>query len=134
MFTKKNGGQPDAKWVYAVFSSAAYRLTGKRTNPHLIRDMIVTYLRDSNARLTVPNLLLPPLLTSQMVGATEQASEKELEALAIYMGHSLQMQKTTYDRRTKQQKVAPAIQLICSIKPGSSPFPQPVKRSPKQGN
>jgi hypothetical protein len=42
------------------------------------------------------------------------------------MGHSLKMQKTTYDRRTKQQKVAPAVQLIHSIKAGSAPFPSPA--------
>jgi hypothetical protein len=40
------------------------------------------------------------------------ASERELEALAIYMGHSMAMQKGTYDRRTKEQKVAPAIDLL----------------------
>ncbi|ELR24017.1 uncharacterized protein ACA1_144080 [Acanthamoeba castellanii str. Neff] len=106
VFSKKNGGRPDAKWVYAVFSTAAYRLTGKRTNPHLIRDMIVTYLRDTDA------------------------SERELEALAIYMGHSLKMQKTTYDRRTKQQKVAPAVHLIHSIKSTSAPFPPPPPPPP----
>jgi hypothetical protein len=50
VFSKKNGGRPDAKWVYAVFSTAAFRLTGKRTNPHLIRDMIVTFLRDTDVR------------------------------------------------------------------------------------
>jgi hypothetical protein len=44
------------------------RLTGKRTTPHLVRDMIVTHLRGGDA------------------------SEKELEALAIYMGHSIAMQ------------------------------------------
>ena len=42
-------------------------------------------------------------------------SERELEALAIYMGHSLAMQKGTYDRRTKEEKVAPAIDLLESV-------------------
>ena len=32
-----------------------------------------------------------------------------VEALSLYMGHSVAMQKGTYDRRTQQQKVAPAI-------------------------
>ena len=50
------------------------RITGKKTNPHLVRDSIVTYLRSTGA------------------------SERELEALAIYMGHSLEMQRGTYDR------------------------------------
>lgn len=31
------------------------------------------------------------------------------QALALYMGHSIEMQRGTYDRRTKQQKVEPAV-------------------------
>ena len=50
--------------------------------------MIVTYLRSGDA------------------------SERELEALAIYMGHSIQMQRDSYDRRTKAQKVEPAVELL----------------------
>ena len=60
-------------------------------NPHLVRDMIVTHLRGTDA------------------------SEKELEALAIYMGHSLAMQKGSYDKRSKEQKVAPAVDLLKSL-------------------
>jgi hypothetical protein len=62
-------------------SRATFRLTGKKTNPHLLRDSIVTHLRGTDA------------------------SESELEALALYMGHSVSMQKSNYDKRTKQQKV-----------------------------
>lgn len=65
-----------------------FRITGKRTSPHLIRDMIVTHLRSGDA------------------------SERELEALAIYMGHSIAMQRDSYDRRTKAQKVEPAVELL----------------------
>lgn len=43
------------------------------------------------------------------------ASEKELEALALYMGHSLQMQRQSYDRRTFEQKVKPAIDLLQNV-------------------
>ena len=50
------------------------RLSGKKTNPHLVRDMIVTHLKTSGA------------------------SEQELEALALFMGHSQAMQRSTYDR------------------------------------
>ena len=32
-----------------------------------------------------------------------------------YMGHSIAMQKGTYDRRTQEQKVAPAIGLMSAI-------------------
>jgi hypothetical protein len=43
------------------------------------------------------------------------ASERELEALAVYMGHSVAMQKGTYDRRTKEEKVAPAVELLAGV-------------------
>jgi hypothetical protein len=35
-----------------------------------------------------------------------------MESLALYMGHSSAMQRSTYDRRTQAQKVTPAIQLL----------------------
>ena len=35
------------------------------------------------------------------------ASDAELEALARFMGHSSAMQKSTYDRRTQQERVNP---------------------------
>ena len=47
------------------------------------------------------------------------ASEKELEALALYMGHSIQMQRSSYDRRTVSQKVAPAVNLLHSLSSSS---------------
>ena len=77
--------------VYSIVARSCYKYKGKKTNPHLLRDMIVTKIRDSNA------------------------SEKELEALALYMGHSINMQRTSYDRRTMKQKVAPAVQLLQSV-------------------
>lgn len=77
--------------VYQIVARACYEFTGKKTNPHLIRDMIVTHVRESDA------------------------SEKELEALALYMGHSINMQRTSYDRRTLNQKVAPAVTLLHSV-------------------
>lgn len=91
LFTRKNGEPFDGQGIYRLFTSASMRLTGKRTNPHLIRDMVVTHLRGTDA------------------------SERQLEALAIYMGHSLQMQKSTYDRRSVEQKVAPAVDLLDSL-------------------
>ena len=91
LFTRKNGQQFDAQGIYRLFTSASMRLTGKRMNPHLIRDLVVTHLRGTDA------------------------SERQLEALAIYMGHSLQMQKSTYDKRTVEAKVAPAVDLLDSL-------------------
>ena len=69
-----------------------FNVVGKKTNPHLLRDIVVTHVRDT------------------------AASEKELEALALYMGHSLNMQRTSYDRRTLTQKVAPAVSLLDKIR------------------
>lgn len=77
---------------YEFFVRTAYKFTGKRTHPHLLRDMIVTHVRDT------------------------EASERELEALAIYMGHSIQMQRSTYDKRSMTQKVAPAVDLLNSLR------------------
>jgi hypothetical protein len=70
---------------------SSFNYTGKRVNPHLLRDIIVTHVRETNA------------------------SEKELEALALFMGHSIQMQRTSYDRRTLTSKIAPAVKLMESV-------------------
>jgi hypothetical protein len=75
--------------VYQTVSKTCYHYTGKRTNPHLLRDMIVTHVRES------------PSVT-----------EQQLEALALYMGHSAAIQRKSYDRRTLTKKVAPAIALM----------------------
>ena len=74
-----------------TFSRAAMRLTGKKTNPHLVRDMVITHVRGEGI-----------------------ATDAELEALSLYMGHSIG-EKGTYDRRTQEQKVAPAIGLMSAI-------------------
>jgi hypothetical protein len=84
-----------------MITTTTFRLTGRRMNPHLIRDMIITHLRGTDA------------------------SERELEALAIYMGHSLAMQKGTYDRRTKDDKVAPAVDLLASLNSRWTDRPKP---------
>ena len=44
-----------------MVSKSIFDITGKRTNPHLLRDIVVTHVRGTDA------------------------SEKELEALALYM-------------------------------------------------
>ena len=45
----------------------------------------------SNTNYLPPTVIMLPLLL--------------LQALALYMGHSIEMQRGTYDRRTKDQKV-----------------------------
>ncbi len=93
VFTQKNGKPLTAQSFHKLFTRAVWRLTGKKMNPHLVRDSIVTHLRRG-------------------VDGAEDASEKELESLAMYMGHSLATQRDSYDRRTKSQKVEPAIGLL----------------------
>ena len=92
LFAQPRTGKPlTADSVYQIVGRACYSCTGKRTNPHLLRDMLVTHVRESNA------------------------SEKQLEALALYMGHSIQMQRSSYDRRTLTKKVAPAVELMQTV-------------------
>lgn len=91
LFTQKNGQPFTDKQLYKLFWTTAYRITGKRCTPHLVRDSIVTYLRSGHA------------------------TERELEALALFMGHSLEMQRSSYDRRTKEQKVEPAVALLNAL-------------------
>ena len=92
LFCSPIGNPLTAERIHSIVTTTTYRLTGKRMNPHLFRDSVVTHLRGS--------------------GATEQ----ELEALALLMGHSVAMQKSSYDRRTVVEKVAPALRLLRSIK------------------
>ncbi len=90
LFLQPRTGNPlTANSVYQIVSRCCYKYKQKKTNPHLLRDMIVTHVR-KNA----------------------DASEKELEALALFMGHSITMQRDSYDRRTLEQKVSPAIKLM----------------------
>ncbi len=89
-FLQPRTGKPlTANSVYQIVSRCCYKYKRKKTNPHLLRDMIVTHVRQNS-----------------------DASEKELEALALFMGHSIQMQRDSYDRRTLDQKVSPAIKLM----------------------
>jgi len=98
VFTRPNGSPWTVSELSRTFSRASLRITGKKTNPHLIRDMVVTHVRGEGI-----------------------ASDAELEALAMYMGHSVAMQKGTYDRRTAQQKVAPAVGLMSAINARAGP-------------
>lgn len=83
--------------VYQIVGRACYQFTGQRTNPHLLRDMIVTHVRESKT-----------------------ATEQELEALAMLMGHSVAVQRASYDRRTLSQKVAPAVDLMQKVNSGQT--------------
>lgn len=92
VFSRPNGAPWTVSELSRTFSRTALRVTGQKTNPHLIRDMIVTHVRSQGL-----------------------ASDAELEALARFMGHSTAMQKSTYDRRTQQEKVNPALSLMANV-------------------
>ncbi|KAL3907992.1 MAG: hypothetical protein SGILL_008652, partial [Bacillariaceae sp.] len=92
LLVQSRTGKPlTADSIFQRVVRACHKYTGHKVNPHLLRDIIVTHVRETDA------------------------SEKELEALALYMGHSIQMQRSSYDRRTLSAKVAPAIKLMESV-------------------
>ena len=45
VFSQLNGAPVTMQAVYKIFHTSAFRISGKKTNPHLVRDMVVTYLR-----------------------------------------------------------------------------------------
>jgi hypothetical protein len=96
LFVQSRTGQPLTQdSVYQIVGRTCYQYTGQRTNPHLLRDMIVTHVRES-----------------------KETSEQQLEALALFMGHSIQIQRASYDRRTLGEKVAPAVELLEFVNSG----------------
>ena len=96
MLHRRCGKPLTEQGLYRLFTTTAYRLLGRKLNPHMVRDSVVTHFRSSDC------------------------SERQLEALALYMGHSLREQRETYDRRTLSQKVEPAIELLAAMMPGGA--------------
>ena len=94
VFSQKNGEPFNSSNLASLFAYTAYRITGKATTPHLVRDMIVTHLKQSGA------------------------SSQVMESLAELMAHSPDMQRRSYDRRTQQEKVAPALEALRSLNAG----------------
>jgi hypothetical protein len=45
LFSQANGSPLTTQALHKIFYTTAFRITGKKTNPHLVRDSIVTYLR-----------------------------------------------------------------------------------------
>lgn len=66
---------------------------GGKTIALKLRDIVVTHVR-----------------------SLDHVTERELEALATYMGHSLAQQRNVYDKRTKDQRVAPAMLLMQALR------------------
>ncbi|GLI59154.1 hypothetical protein VaNZ11_000960, partial [Volvox africanus] len=109
LFSKRDGSGPlTAQELSRSFSLNAFRLTGRKLNPHMVRDMVVTYARSGHAT------------EHELEGSCRHvlclpSAARQFQALAIYMGHSLAEQRGTYDRRTKAEKVQPAMGLLAKI-------------------
>lgn len=106
VFTQLNGKPLTDGSLYNYFRKRIYRLTGKAFTPHMVRDSIVTYLKLSGT------------------------SDSVLAALAELMAHGQKMQHQIYDRRTPEQKVAPALQALQSLPTGTLPPPPPLTVKP----
>jgi hypothetical protein len=97
VFTQENGKPyTKASTFSAIIRNAAYRLTGQLLHSHLIRHMLVTYLK----RLKVA----PELLQN----------------VALAMHHSSETQDD-YDERSVLEQVSPAQQLVLDLARGHLP-------------
>ncbi|MBW4607426.1 MAG: site-specific integrase [Hassallia sp. WJT32-NPBG1] len=106
VFTQLNGKPLTDGSLYGYFRKRIFRLTGKAFTPHMVRDAIVTYLKLSGT------------------------SDQVLAALAELMANSQKMQIRVYDRRTSEQKVAPALEALQSLPTGTLPPPPPLEITP----
>lgn len=48
VFSQANGLPLTTQGLGKIFYTSAFRISGKKTNPHLVRDMVVTYLRSAH--------------------------------------------------------------------------------------
>jgi len=97
LFAQKDGSILTRSVFSSTFRHAMYRLTGKAVNPHLVRSMAITHFFRS--------------------GATNE----QMDSLAVGMKHSGKAQDSDYDRRTQQEKVKPALDMMLSQKAGALP-------------
>lgn len=97
VFTQLNGKPLTAVSLYQLFRHAIYRASsnlfgeGKATNPQLVRTILITHCFRMGA------------------------SDAEMEALAVGMKHSRRMQRQVYDRRTQQERIQPALDLMARL-------------------
>lgn len=95
IFTKDNGKPfKKASDLSNIIRRATYRLAGKLTTSHLIRHMLITYLKRHGA------------------------SDEVMKSLADAMRHSTKMQTQVYDRRPQLEKIAPAQELVLKLAMG----------------
>ena len=105
VFTKKNGKALDKTATLSIFENAVFHVTGKKLNPHEVRHITVSHFRKAGA------------------------SDAEMAALAFLMAHSRRAQDEDYDRRCKQERIEPVLELMFHsevIKP-ALPLLEPIK-------
>jgi len=83
VFVQRNGKPFSIQGISQYLSAATHALTGHRVNPHLVRDIFATHFLDQGA------------------------PDSDVASLAYAMGHSQEMLRTSYDRRTPNQKHRP---------------------------
>ncbi|RCJ40572.1 hypothetical protein A6770_37945 [Nostoc minutum NIES-26] len=103
VFTQLNGKPLTDGSLYQYFRKRMYRLTGQAFTPHMVRESVITHLK--------------------LTGATDQV----LAALAELMAHSQKMQHQIYDRRTPEQRVAPALEALQLLPTGNLPPLPPLQ-------
>lgn len=95
VFTKENGKPYEtASELSGIIKRATYRLAGKLTTSHLIRHMLVTYMKQNGA------------------------SDEVMRSLAEAMHRSTKMQTEIYDRRPNLEKVAAAQEIVLNLATG----------------
>ncbi|MBD1865153.1 MULTISPECIES: tyrosine-type recombinase/integrase [Trichocoleus] len=90
-FTQKNREPMKQHTLSEYIRHAAYRIKGKAVTAHLLRDMFVSHLMELGY------------------------SDAEMNSVANAMHHSPETQRGIYDKRTKEKKVAPGMDLARQI-------------------
>lgn len=93
VFTCQNGKPLNKTATLSLFENAIYRVTGKKLNPHEVRHITISHFKRKGA------------------------SDAQMNALAELMAHSRRAQDENYDRRSKPERVAPAIEMMWDIGP-----------------
>jgi hypothetical protein len=91
VFVQRNGEPFAQSAICHYLSIAAHALTGQRVTPHLVRDIFATHFLDNGA------------------------PDSDVASLAYAMGHSQDMLRASYDRRTPNQKHRPIQSAISKL-------------------
>ncbi len=93
VFVGKKGRQFTKTDLYSLVQNNMYRLTGKWTNPHLLRHIYITYCLEA------------------------ERPDEYMDALQLLMQHSKAMQRGPYNLSAKMHSIMPALQMIHNEEP-----------------